>query len=196
MGRTVYWMNVSMDLRIEHAPNEQGGGQWMRIGEALHRAFNERAAKLSMMFQGRKIHETMEGFWPNAASDETLDDFLREYGRIWTEKPKVLVSNTRREAAYNTRVVGGDDAMKQLGELRARTEGEIGVGGATLATQLLRAGLLDELLLFVHPVVLGTGRPLFDDPEPVVSCDLLEQARFPEGVVMSRYAIRRDEAAR
>jgi dihydrofolate reductase len=60
-----------------------------------------------------------------------------------------------------------------------------------LATHLLRHRLLDELLLFIHPVVLGTGRPLFDDPEPIVECDLLEQASFPEGVVMHRYAVRR-----
>src|SRR5688572_29247459 len=85
MGHTVYWMNVSLDLRIEHAPGEQGGGSWMRIGDELHRAFNERARQLKLMIQGRVIHETMESFWPKAASDETLPDYMQEYGRIWTE---------------------------------------------------------------------------------------------------------------
>jgi dihydrofolate reductase len=55
---------------------------------------------------------------------------------------------------------------------------------------VLRHGLLDELLLFVHPVVLGSGRPLFDHGAGVVACDLIEHATFPEGVVMHRYAIR------
>lgn len=162
----------------------------MRIGDELHRAFNERAARLASMVQGRVVYEIMEGFWPNAATDESLPDFMREYGRIWTAKPKVLVSNTRREAGHNTRVVGGAAAMDQLARLRAETDGDIGVGGATLATQLLACGLLDELLLFVHPVVLGKGRPLFDRAESV-ECDLLEHATFPDGVVMNRYAIRR-----
>lgn len=186
----VFWMNVSLDLRIEREPGEQGGGSWMRIGDELHRAFNERAARLGLMVQGRVIYEIMERFWPKAATDESWPDFMREYGRIWTDKPKILVSNTRREAGHNTRVVGGADAMEQLARLREETEGDIGVGGSTLASQLLARGLLDELLLFVHPVVLGSGRPLFDRADPV-ECDLLEHAPFPDGVVMHRYAIRR-----
>lgn len=193
MGRTVFWMNVSMDLRIEHEPNEQGGGSWLRIGDALHRAFNERAARLAMMFQARVTYEIMEGFWPAAASDASLPDFMREYGRIWVEKAKVLISNSRREAGHNTRIVGGPDAMGELARLREQAQGDIGVGGANLATQLKRHGLLDELLLFVHPVILGTGRPLFDD-DTVVQCDLLEQASFPEGVVMHRYAVQTGDA--
>jgi dihydrofolate reductase len=191
MGHTVYWMNVSMDLRIEHAPGEQGGGSWMRIGDELHRAFNERARQLKLMIQGRVIHETMESFWPKAASDKTLPDYMQEYGRIWTEMPKVLVSNTRHQADHNTRIVGGTDAMAQLATLRAETDGAIGVGGATLATELLKHGLLDQVLLFIHPAILGSGRPLFDDGSGLIACELLEQATFEGGVVMHRYAINR-----
>jgi dihydrofolate reductase len=190
MGRTVYWMNVSLDLRIEHASNEKGGGSWMRIGEKLHREFNERARKLSLMIEGRRIYEIMEPFWPAARTDESMPDYMREYGHIWTDAPKVLVSNSRTKAGYDTRIVGGDDALEQLARIRKETDGEIGVGGANIATQLLRHGLLDELLLFTHPVVLGSGRPLIDDRAKPVQCDLLEQASFEDGVVMHRWAVR------
>jgi dihydrofolate reductase len=115
---------------------------------------------------------------------------MREYGEIWTAKPKVLVSRTRSGADYNTRVVGGDDAIEQLAALRADTDGTIGVGGATLATQLLRAGLLDELLLTTHPTILGFGRPLFDDYDMPIDLDLLEHRSFEQGVTMHHYAIR------
>jgi dihydrofolate reductase len=190
MGRTTYWMNTSIDLRIEHNAGEQGGGSWMRISEQLHREFNKRARELKLSFEGRIIHETMESFWPKAASDDSLPDFLREYGQIWMAAEKVLVSNTRTQASHNTRIVGGDQAIQQLATLRAETNGSIGVGGANLATQLLRHGLLDELLLFVHPVVLGTGRPLFDDVTVPIECDLLEYKTFEQGVTMQRYGIR------
>lgn len=190
MGRTSYWMNTSIDLRIEKNAGEQGGGSWMRIGEELHREFNTRARGLKLSFEGRIIYETMESFWPKAASDDSLPDFLREYGQIWTAAPKVLVSNTRTEASHNTRIIGGDKAIEQLATLRTETEGTIGVGGANLATQLLRHDLLDELLLFVHPVVLGTGRPLFDDVAIPIECDLLEHKTFEQGVTMQRYGIR------
>jgi dihydrofolate reductase len=183
-------MNVSVDLKIEHAANEQGGGSWMRIGEQLHKEFNARARKLALMIQGRVIHETMEGFWPAAANDASLDSYLREYGRIWTETPKVLVSNTRTDAKYNTRILGGPHALDEIAKLRQDTPGTIGVGGATLATQLLRRGLLDEVMLFVHPVVLGSGRPLFDDPPVSVELDLVEHAAFEQGVLLQRYTVR------
>ncbi|EXG82597.1 dihydrofolate reductase family protein [Cryptosporangium arvum] len=190
-GRFVYWMNVSLDLKIEHARGEEGGGSWLRIGEALHREFNARARALAMIVEGRTVRETMEAFWPDAREDRSLPGFLREYGEIWTSKPKVLVSRTRTEAGYDTRVIGGDgDAIEELARLRARTDGDLGVGGATLATQLLRAGLLDELLLFTHPVVLGTGRPLFDPHDEPIELDRLEQASFDEGVTLHRYAVR------
>jgi dihydrofolate reductase len=194
-GRLVYWMNVSLDLKIDRAAGKDGGGDWLRIGEPLHREFNRRAQALTMMVQGRTVYEIMEGFWPAARHDEAQPDYLREYGEIWTSKPKILVSRTRSDAQHNTRVIGrDDDAIEQLARLRAETDGDIGVGGATLATHLLRAGLLDELLLFTHPVVLGAGRPLFDGPDTAAELDLLEQGSFDEGVTLHRYAVRRQPA--
>jgi dihydrofolate reductase len=186
-GRFAYWMNVSLDLKIEHAEGEQGGGSWMRIGEELHQEFNNRARAMTMMIQGRTVFETMESFWPAAAEDESQPGFIREYGRIWTSMPKVLVSRTRTEAGHNTRVV---DSIDQLAKLKAETAGEIGVGGATLATGLLKARLLDELLLFTHPAILGAGRPLFDAHDEPVELDLIEQKSFEQGVTMSRYTVR------
>lgn len=191
MGRTVYWMNVSVDLRIERDPDEQANGPWMSIDEPLHREFNARARELAMAVEGRVIYETMESFWPAARTDAALPDFMREYGHIWVDTPKVLVSNTRTEADFGTRIVGGDDAIDQLARMRASIDGAIGVGGANIATQLVRRGLLDELLLFVHPVVLGTGRPLFDDPQPHLELQLIEHATFDSGVAMHRYSITR-----
>ena len=69
------------------------------------------------------------------------------------------------------------------------------MGGAALATQLLRAGLLDELLLFTHPAILGFGRPLFDDYDIPIELDLLEQRSFTQGVTMHRYAVRDEREA-
>lgn len=191
-ARFVYWMNVSLDLRIERDAGESGGGDWLRITPELHREFNARAAALAGMVQGRVVYEIMEGFWPAARTDADEPEVIREYGEIWTSAPKWLVSRSRREADFNTRVVGGDgDAIERLAELRASSEGDIGVGGANLATQLLRAGLLDELLLFVHPAILGRGRPLFDGDVAVPGLELLEHAAFAEGVTMQRYAVAR-----
>ena len=134
-----------------------------------------------MIVHGRVFYEVMEEYMPQARDDDSLPDVLREYGEIWTAKPKVLVSRTRHSADHNTRVIGGDDAIEQLATLRAETDGTIGVGGATLATQLLRAGLLDELLLTTHPAILGFGRPLFDDYDRPLELELLDHRSFDSG---------------
>ena len=189
MGRFMYWMNVSLDLRIEANSGDHGAGEWLQIDEELHRDFNARARNLALMVQGRVVYEIMEGFWPRARDDATPPDFVREYGEIWTSSPKVLVSGTRRSADYNTRIVGGDDAMKQLAIIRTETEGDIGVGGAALATQMLQHHLLDELLLFTHPVYLGTGRGLFDNHDVPIQLHLQERQAFESGVTLSRYSI-------
>lgn len=190
MGQTVYWMNVSLDLLIESRTNEGGDGSWMRISDSLHRVFNERAREISLAIEGRVIYETMESFWPAARNDTSLPETLQEYGHIWTDTPKILVSNTRATAKYNTRIVGGSTAIEELAELRRTTDGVIGVGGANVATQMLNRGLLDELMLFTHPIVLGSGRPLFDNVKHPVDCDLVEQAAFDDGVTLHRYSIR------
>lgn len=195
MGRFVYSMNVSIDLRIEQVAGDNGAGEWLRIDEELHRAANDFARDASAIVHGRVFYEVMEEFWPRAAFDDSLPDFLRDYGRIWTEKPKVLVSRTRTEAEHRTRIFN-DDAIERLAEFRAGTDGRIGVGGANLATQLLRAGLLDELLLWTHPAYLGFGRSLFDDYDRPFDLDLLDEARFASGVTMRHYAILHDGEAR
>lgn len=190
MGRFVYSMNVSLDLRIEQVPGDNGAGEWLRLHEKMHREANAQTRALALMVHGRVFYEVMEEFMPRAHEDPSLPDFLREYGEIWTAKPKVLVSRTRHSADHNTRILGGDDAIEQLAALRSSTEGTISVGGAALATQLLRAGLLDELMLWTHPAILGFGRPLFDDYDRPIELDLLEHRSFDHDVTMRRYAIR------
>jgi dihydrofolate reductase len=190
MGRFVYSMNVSLDLRIEQVPGDNGAGEWLRIDEEMHREANAQTRALALMVHGRVFYETMEECWPRAREDASLPDYMHEYGEIWIAKPKVLVSRTRHSADHNTRIIGGDDAIERLAALRAGTDGTISVGGAALATQLLRAGLLDELMLWTHPAILGFGRPLFDDYDVPIDLDLLEQRSFTQGVTMRRYAIR------
>ncbi|MBX3094249.1 MAG: dihydrofolate reductase family protein [Cryobacterium sp.] len=192
-GRFVYWMNVSLDLFIGRDAAEDGGGDWMRIGEALHREFNRRARDFSLDVSGRVVYEIMEEYWPTILTDDEQSDVMREYAEIWVSTPKVLVSRTRAasSADYNTRVIGGDDLVEQLAALKASTDGDIGVGGANVATQLLKAGLLDEVLLFIHPVILGGGRPLFDEGVGTVELDLIENTTYDDGVVLHRYAVRR-----
>ncbi|MEN0084077.1 MAG: dihydrofolate reductase family protein [Leifsonia sp.] len=186
MGRFVYTMNTSLDLLIEQVPGDHGAGWWLRIDEELHQDFNDEAKRFAMFVQGRVFYEIMEKAWPDAAEDASAPGVTQEYGRIWVSTPKVLVSRTRTSADYDTRIIGGGDTIGQLAQLKAETDGRIAVGGAALASQLLRADLLDELLLYTHPSIIGFGRPLFDDDDRPIDLHLLEQKRFTSGVTMHR----------
>jgi dihydrofolate reductase len=190
MGTTVYWMNVSVDGYLERTPGVHDGESWARLDEELHREFNERARNLSLMVEGRVIYEMMSPYWPDARDDTSQPEVIREFAHVWTDMPKVLVSNTRTKADHNTTIVGGDDAMGELARIREATNGRIGVGGATLATAMLEAGILDELMLFVHPAILGGGRPLFNRLDTPLQLDLLEAGTYGDGVVLKRYALR------
>ena len=192
MGRIVYWINVSIDGYIEDDKGEHGwprAAAWARIDEQLHEHFNEQLRGLALLVEGRVVYEMMQSAWQAGADDDSLPDDLQNSGASGPPLPKALVSRRRASADHDTGVVGGDDAIEQLAAIRAETEGAIGVGGATLATALLRAGLLDELLLYVHPAVLGSGRPLFDDLDEPLLCDLVESTDFANGVAMRRYAV-------
>jgi dihydrofolate reductase len=191
MGTTVYWMNTSVDLLIGASAGEDGGGNWMRIDEELHRAFNERGRSHALGIEGRIIHDIMADYWPEALHDETQPDFMREWAQIWIDMPKVLVSNTRTSAEHNTRVVGGPNALDELAEICNDTDGVIGVGGANLATQFLQRGMLDEIVLYTHPAILGAGRALFDRVEVPLILDLIDQERYSTGVTMHHYAIQK-----
>ncbi len=195
MGRFLYSMNASLDLRIEQVPGDDGAGEWLRVDEEFHRAANDYARRVSAIVHGRRFFEAMEEFRHRSAEDETLPTYLREYALIWAEKPKVLVSRTRTDPGDGT-VLIDDDAMDRLAAYRAETDGRIAVGGADLATQLLRAGLLDELLIWTHPSYLGFGRTLFDDYDRPLDLELLDHATLTSGVTMRHYAIRRDEGVR
>src|SRR3954468_14491584 len=104
MGRFVYAMQVSLDLRIEQVPGDNGAGEWLRIDEELHRELNAQTRATSMIVHGRVMYELMEEYWPRARTDTSLPDFMQEYGEIWCATPKVLVSRTRRSADHDTRI--------------------------------------------------------------------------------------------
>lgn len=113
MGRLVYWMNVSLDLFIERSHGEDGGGEWMQIGEEAHREFNRRAANLSAMAHERVVYEIMEASWPTIAVDESMPAYMQEYGRARTcrdrasDDPEARSRSVRRTAfAFRSNAAG------------------------------------------------------------------------------------------
>ena len=162
MAKLVFALNQSLDGYVDHeafAPDP-----------ALFRHFVEDMRGLAGVVYGRRMYETMR-YWDEDQGDWGADE--RDYAEAWRAQPKWVVSRTLESVGPNAKLVrdGVDAAIRQL---KAELDGEVEVAGPELAGSL--ANLIDEYRLYVHPVVLGSGKPLFAGPRPplrLVANDLI-----------------------
>ncbi|PBC10361.1 dihydrofolate reductase family protein [Mesorhizobium sp. WSM3859] len=181
MAMIVYAMLTSLDGYIA---GPSGNIDLPVPEEELHRHFNEEMRRTSIVLCGRRMYETMR-FWDSPECEIGAEDVERDFARAWRETPKIVFSTTLREVGPNARLVKGDvEAVAK--SLKAETDGEISVSGAELAGHLARAGLIDEYRLYVHPVVLGGGKPYFQSGLSLALTPLGTE-RFTQGVTLLRY---------
>jgi dihydrofolate reductase len=159
---------------------------WQLVDEELHWHFNEVLAPMSMFLDGRVTYELMAGFWPTADHDPASPPPMADFARIWRDMPKIVFSRTLDGAGWNT-TVRRDVDPDEIRALKAEAGGDMALGGADLASAFLRHDLVDELRLYVHPVVLGAGKRLFEAPSTTLPLRLVETKTFASGVVLLRY---------
>ena len=183
MGRLIVSMNLSLDGYIE--AQGQDDGSWLRIDEEVHGAFNELAAGADLFLYGRKVYEVMIPYWPDTAVDSAKPAYEREYGRMWMETPKMVVSTSLTEPGWKTRVVSSD-VFEEITRVKQNSERYVlCYGGSQLVTALQERNLVDEYALFMHPAVLGAGVPFF---RRALSFQLLDVRQFKQGVLGLRYS--------
>ena len=164
MAKLVFGMNQSLDGYVDHdkfAP-----------GPVLFRHWIEHVRGVTGSVYGRRIYEIMR-YWDEDHSEWTPE--LREFATAWRSQPKWVVSSTLKSVGPNATLVEGDlDTVMR--DLKTRLAGEIAVSGPDLARSLTDLGLIDEYRLYLHPVVLGYGKPFFAGPRPrlrLVASDLI-----------------------
>lgn len=164
MAKLVFGLNQSLDGYVDHdafAP-----------GPSLFRHFIEHERSLAGMLYGRRMYEIMR-YW-----DEDLPDWgaeEREFAAVWRSQHKWVVSRSLESVGPNATLIT-DDIEATIRTLKAEFDGEIEVGGPDLARSLTDLGLIDEYRLYLHPVVLGHGKPFFAGPRPplrLVASDLI-----------------------
>jgi dihydrofolate reductase len=181
MGKLVYSAIASLDGYVNDA---DGNFDWAAPDAEVHAFVNDQERPIGTYLYGRRMYETM-------AAWETMDDpepVMRDYAEIWRAADKVVVSTTLDAVTTpRTRLERELDPER----VRALTaEGDVSVGGPTLAGDALRAGLVDELHLFLHPVVVGGGTAAL--PAGVrIDLELVGERRFGNGVVHVHYRVKR-----
>ncbi|MGY0006186.1 dihydrofolate reductase family protein [Micromonospora sp. I033] len=182
MRRIIVAMSVSLDGYFEGLG---GDLSWHRVDDELHRHFNDELRGMSAFLDGRRSYELMAAFWPTADQDPANDAPMREFAGIWRDMPKLVYSRTLERADWNATVVR-EVVPEEVRALKEQPGGDMALGGAELAAAFARHGLVDEWRLYVVPVVLGAGRPLFP-PGTRIDLDLITERRFGNGVVQLSY---------
>lgn len=183
MGKIVLSMSVSLDGYMEGPHREI---DWHLVDDELHQHFNDLCATTGAFLEGRVTHELMEEYWPTADSDPAAPATVREFARIWREKPKYVFSSTLQEAGWNTTVVRDVDP-EEVRAIARQYAGDLLVGGADLAAAFRKHDLIDAYRVYVHPVLIGRGKPLFPDWDTRTALRLVETRRFGNGVVLLGY---------
>ena len=186
MGKLVYGMLASLDGYV-NGPDGTFG--WAEPDEEVHRFANELERGVGTYLFGRRMFETMR-VWEDDAALAGLPDYVLEYAPIWRAAEKLVFSTTLEEPAIQRTRVERRLDLDAVRALKESSASELGVAGPTLAGDLLRAGLVDELTLFIVPVVVGAGTRFL--PEQLsLDLSLVEERSFGSGTVFLRYAIRR-----
>lgn len=183
MARLVYMMNVSLDGFIE---TPEHSTDWATVDEELFGWFTEQIRAAAAFLYGRRLYETME-YWAGAASDPDATPAMREFGAIWTARPKIVFSSSLTHVAHNSRLVAGDP-VEEWARLRSEFDGELHVEGPTLASAFVRRDLVDAYRLVVHPVVIGAGTPFWPALDRPIPLRLTETHRFTSGATLLEYA--------
>jgi dihydrofolate reductase len=174
MAKLVYGLNQSLDGNVDHTA--------FAPGPELFRYFIEQVRGITGSLYGRVMYETMR-YWDDDQDD--WGDAEREYAAAWRAQPKWVVSRSLTSVGPNASLIS-DGLEEAVRGLKAELEGEIEVAGPDLAGQLTDLGLIDEYRIFLHPVVVGAGKPFFTGPRPPLR--LVGNDMIAESVVRLAYA--------
>ena len=187
MRSVTYSMGVSLDGYIAGPDGTFG---WTMPDEEVMRFCIDEIRQVGIQLLGRRLYETML-YWETADEDPSLDDAMLAWAAIWKRLEKVVFSTTLTEVQGNARLASGGLA-EEIERLRAEPgEGDIAIGGATLAAEADALGLIDEYRARVYPVLVGGGTPFFPRRERRVDLELVETRTFSSRVVDLRYRVAR-----
>jgi dihydrofolate reductase len=183
MAKLIYSAIASLD---GYVADEEGNWDWSIPDREVHAAVNDQERVIGSYLYGRRMYEVMVA-WETMATEGEPDE-MRDYAEIWRGAEKVVFSSTLEDVpSARTRIERAFDP-EAVRALKERADRDLSVGGPELAAEALRAGLVDELRLFLSPVAVGGGKPALPKGERV-DLELLDERRFANGVVAVRYRV-------
>ena len=184
MARLIYASNVSLDGCTE---DERGAFDWAPPNDDVFASITDLMRSAGTYLYGRRMYETM-AVWETDPTLAAQSDLMADFANAWRAADKIVYSSTlAATSTANTRLERRFDPSA-VHDLIAAASRDLVVGGPTLAARALAAGLVDELRLFVWPVLLGGRKPALPT-DTHADLELLDEHRFGNGVVQLRYCV-------
>jgi dihydrofolate reductase len=184
MAKLIYVANVSLDGYIEDA---HGSFEWTEPTDEVFTFITGIVRPVGTYLYGRRLYETM-AVWETDPTLAAQSELMTDFANVWQAAAKIVYSTTLHAVSTaNTRLERRFDP-DSVRDMKTSTADDLTVGGATLAAHTFNARLVDECQLFIHPVLVGEGKPAFPR-DARIQLELLEERRFGNGVVNLRYRI-------
>ncbi len=185
MAKLIYSVIASLDGYIEDA---QGKFDWATPDDEVHSFVNDLEGPIGTYLYGRRLYEVMV-FWETAHTTSNLPQVMRDYAELWQAADKIVYSKTLDMVSSTRTRIEREFDPEAVWQMKARAGRDITVGGPELAAQAIKAGLVDEYHVFVHPIVVGGGKRSLPDGVRV-NLELVDERRFGSGVVHLHYRTR------
>lgn len=185
MAKLIYSAITSLDGYIE---DKTGNFDWAAPDEEVHAFVNDLERSAGTYLYGRQMYKMMTA-WETDASLMEESPITRDFAEIWQAADKIVYSKTLESVSTKRTRLERDFDPDAVRQLKATAGADIAIGGANLAAQAFRAGLIDECHLFLNPIVVGGGKPSLPD-DVRFDLELLDERRFGNGVVFLRYRTR------
>jgi len=179
MAELIYTAIMSLDGYVADA---DGNFDWAEPDEEVHAFVNDLERPIGTYLYGRRLYDVMVAW-------ETITDqqpFIRDYGEIWRAADKVVYSRSLETASSERTRIERSFDPEAVREMKSVADRDISVGGPTLAAQAIRAGLVDEIHLFLAPMVVGAGTRALPD-EVRLKLELVDERRFDNGTIHLHY---------
>jgi len=187
MGKIISFMHISLDGFVA---GQNGEMDWIKVDEEIFDYVGNRISKSDTALYGRLTYQMMESYWPTAADHPTASRHDIEHSKWYGKVQKVVLSKTINNAGLiNTEIIS-ENLTDRIKEIKQQTDTEILLFGSPTATHsLIQQNLIDGYWLFVNPVILGRGIPLFVDVKEKIKLSLLDTRQFDCGVTALSYIV-------
>jgi len=182
-------MHISLDGFVAGLNGEL---DWVKVDEEIFDYVGKRIGKGDTAFYGRVTYQMMENYWPTAADKPTATKHDIEHSKWYSKVHKIVLSKTMKETGLTNTKIISDNLSDRINEIKQGEGEDILLFGSPTATHsLIQLNLIDGYWLFVNPIILGQGIPLFVDIKDKVKLKLLTTRQFTSGVTELNYTVDR-----